>query len=330
MLKYMVTINFCILSGIVVATLLGYDEFFLEHRTGQHPERPARVNSIVNTLKDDGLWDKLVPVTGRVEPDAWIGLIHSDEYVARLESACRSHLPFIDCPDSAISSDSFEVARQAVAVTLAACDAIISDQADNGFCPLRPPGHHAEHDRSMGFCLFNNIAVAGRYLQKQHGLRRILILDWDVHHGNGTQHSFERDDSVFYASLHQHPATLYPGTGWPNERGEGPGKGFTLNLPLEPSATDEDCLEMFRTNFLPAARDFRPDFVLVSAGYDGHRDDPLAQLNMTEEGYNAMTREIKDFAEEYCGGRLLSLLEGGYNLEALSSCVVGHVEVLLS
>ena len=311
-----------------MSTLLGYDKIFLQHRTGEHPERPARLISIVEHLQRDGLWEELVDIKERVKPDPWIEQIHTAGYINRLKAACENGAPYIDCPDSAICPESFEVARQAVAVTLAACDAIISGQANNGFCALRPPGHHAERDRSMGFCLFNNIAVAGRYLQKRHGLKKILILDWDVHHGNGTQHSFECDDTVFYTSIHQHPATLYPGTGWPHERGEGPGRGFTLNLVLEPGAEDDDCLEMFRDNFLPAARDFNPDFVLVSAGFDGHRLDPLAQLNMTEEGYKIMTWEIKKFAEEYCQGRLLSLLEGGYHLEALSNCVAEHIGVL--
>lgn len=181
----------------------------------------------------------------------------------------------------------------------------------------------------MGFCLFNNVAVAGRYLRKQHGLQNILILDWDVHHGNGTQHSFEKDNTVFYCSIHQHPATLYPGTGWPNEFGQGMGRGYTLNLPLEPGAGDEQCLDFFRTNFLPVARDFNPDFVLISAGFDGHRKDPLAQLNMTEQGFDTMTGEMMDFAEKYCNGRLLSLLEGGYQLGTLNNCVAQHLEVLM-
>jgi acetoin utilization deacetylase AcuC-like enzyme len=312
-----------------VVTALGYDEVFLQHRTGEHPERSARLTSIVENLKREGLWEQLALVGERVVPDEWIEMNHSQKYIARLKSACENGLPFIDCPDSVICGDSYEVARQAVSVTLAACDAIVGGAAANGFCPVRPPGHHAEYDRSMGFCLFNNVAIAARYLQRRHGLKRILILDWDVHHGNGTQHSFERDDTVFYCSLHQHPASLYPGTGWPNEFGEGPGRGYTLNLPLEPGAGDEECLDLFHTNFLPVAREFRPSFVLISAGFDGHRKDPLAQLNMTEAGFNAMTAEMKALAEEHCRGRLLSVLEGGYQLGALGSCVVDHVKILM-
>ena len=313
-----------------MATALGYDETFLRHRTGMHPERPARLTSIVETLKREGLWEQLAAVRERVAPDDWIREIHAQEYVERLERSCQEGLPFIDCPDSAICADSYEVARAAVSVVLAACDMIMAGEVENGFCAVRPPGHHAERDRSMGFCLFNNVAIAARYLQKRHGVKRVVILDWDVHHGNGTQHVFERDDTVFYCSLHQHPATLYPGTGWPGEVGEGPGRGFTLNLPLAPGAGDEEFLEGYRTSFLPAAADFLPGFLLVSAGFDGHRKDPLAQLNLTEEGYGRMTEGNKGWARQQCGGRLLSVLEGGYQLGALSSCVATHVRALMA
>jgi len=312
-----------------VATLLGYDDMFLQHLTGQHPERPARLTSIIETLKQNQLYDKLFPVDHNIDPDPWILQIHSAEYVARLKSSCENGMPFIDSPDSAICADSYEVARRAVAVTLRACDLIMTGVAENGFCPLRPPGHHAEQDRSLGFCLFNNIAVASRYLQRHHGLKRILILDWDVHHGNGTQNTFLRDDSVFYCSMHQHPATLFPGTGWPNEFGEGPGRGYTLNLPLEPGAADQECLELYNDNFLPVAREFRPDFILISAGFDGHYQDPLAQLNMTEAGFEQLIHQTKDLARQYCQGRLLSLLEGGYHLGALANCVKQHIEILM-
>jgi len=312
-----------------VATLLGYDDMFLQHQTGQHPERPARLTSIIETLKQNQLYDKLVPVDQSIDPDPWILQIHSSEYVARLKSSCENGMPFIDSPDSSICPASYEVARRAVAVTLWACDLIVTGVAENGFCPLRPPGHHAEHDRSLGFCLFNNIAIACRYLQRRHGLKKILILDWDVHHGNGTQNTFLRDDSVFYCSMHQHPATLFPGTGWPDEFGEGPGRGYTLNLTMEPGASDQECLELYNDNFLPVAREFRPDFILVSAGFDGHRQDPLAQLNMTEAGFEQLIRQTKELARQYCGGRLLSLLEGGYHLGALANCVKQHIEILM-
>ncbi len=311
-----------------MATLFGYDEIFLQHRTGNHPERPARLTSILEELNRHNLLEQFLQVENTPEPDEWIKKVHNSEYIERLAEACDKELPFIDTPDSAICADSCRVARRAVAITLGACDMIMAGEADNGFCALRPPGHHAEHDRSMGFCLFNNVAIAAKYLQLHHGLKRILILDWDVHHGNGTQHTFERDATVFYGSLHQHPATLYPGTGWPNEFGEGPGRGFTLNMPLAPGDGDKECLELFRENFLSVAREFRPQFILVSAGFDGHRKDPLAELQMTEDGFNELTRQTKALAQECCGGRLLSVLEGGYHLAALSACVLGHIRLL--
>lgn len=310
--------------------MLGYDKVFLEHRTGEHPECPERLGAIMAKLERKGLLDELVEVERRVEPDKWIETIHTQTYIDRLKRACQDHEPYIDSADSAICPDSYRVAREAVGVALGACEMIMMGQASNGFCALRPPGHHAEHDKSMGFCLFNNIAIASKYLQQQHGLKRILILDWDVHHGNGSQHSFEADDTVFYCSLHQDPATLYPGTGRPDEVGVGKGRGYTLNLALEPGTGDEAYMEMFRSCFLTAARDFRPNFVLVSAGYDGHRNDPLAQLNLTEKAYGQMTREVKGLAREFCDGRLLSLLEGGYDLETLGDCVLGHVKELMN
>lgn len=303
---------------------------FLSHRTGDHPERPERLTSIVEKLKRDGLWDQLRPITETVPPDTWIRMIHSEQYLERLNHACRDGQAYIDTPDSAICPDSYRVAHQATALALAACDIIMAGKAKNGFCALRPPGHHAEKDRSMGFCLLNNVAIAGRYLQRNHGLEKILILDWDAHHGNGTQHSFEADNTVFYASIHQHPDTLYPGTGRPEETGRDGGEGFTLNLTLAPGQGDQQCLKLFREDFLPKAQDFEPDFVLISAGFDGHRDDPLAQLNMTKTGYETMTNEIKNLAQNYSQGRVLSFLEGGYQLEALSDCVAGHLRVLMN
>ncbi len=315
--------------GRVLGTALGYDDVFLQHRTGAHPERPARLTSICEHLKRDGLWERLVRVGCRVEADGWIREVHSGDYIERLVGACEAALPFIDVPDSAICDDSYKVACEAVGAVLGVCDLVMEGEVANGFCAVRPPGHHAEADRSMGFCLFNNVAVAARYLQKRHGLRRVLILDWDVHHGNGTQHIFERDNTVYYCSLHQHPATLFPGTGWPNEMGEGLGRGYTLNLAMEPGAGDGEWLEMFETNFLPAARDFRPEFVLVSAGFDGHRRDPLAQTNLSYEGYRRMSELTVELAREYCGGRLVSILEGGYQLGVLSQCVATHLETMM-
>jgi acetoin utilization deacetylase AcuC-like enzyme len=311
------------------STALGFSDLFLNHKTGSHPERPARLTAISKALQGAGIWDRMTRVTARTEPDAWILDLHKQVYVERLRQACENGDPFIDCPDSAICPASFEVAREAVSLTLALCDEIMHGRSENGFCAIRPPGHHAESDRSMGFCLFNNVAIACRYIQRFHRLKRVLVLDWDVHHGNGTQHLFEDDNTVFYGSLHQHPASCYPGTGWPAECGEGEGKGYTLNLPQEPGCSDAKWLDDFRSLFLPVARDFRPDFVLISAGFDAHEADPLAQLNLTEEAFAEMTKEMKTLSREFCQGRLLSVLEGGYNLGALGASVSEHVKHLM-
>ena len=284
---------------------------------------------IIEYLKEQDYYEQLVGITRRVQPDGWIREIHAASYMDRLQDACEHGVAFIDCPDSAISPASYNVAREAVAVTLACCDEIMTEKVSNGFCALRPPGHHAEHDYSMGFCLFNNAAVAGRYLQKRHGLKRIFILDWDVHHGNGTQHTFERDPSVFYASLHQHPSTLFPGTGWAKEIGIDAGRYTTLNLPMEPGTEDGTWLDAFRKKVLPALDRFEPNFIIVSCGFDADSSDMIAEINLTQEAFVTMTQDICSAARRHCGGRLLSLLEGGYNLETLGPLAGAHVENLL-
>jgi acetoin utilization deacetylase AcuC-like enzyme len=193
------------------------------------------------------------------------------------------------------------------------------------FAAIRPPGHHAEANHPMGFCLFSNVAVAARYLQQHHGLGKIAIVDFDVHHGNGTQAVFDEDPTVYFVSMHQHPRTCYPGTGYESEIGSGPGRGFTLNVPFMPGSTDDAWVGALQMKILPELEKFKPDFVLISAGFDAHADDPLAQMSLTEVGYLRMTRILSNFAEEHCGGRLVSALEGGYDLRALGRSVVQHV-----
>jgi len=225
--------------------------------------------------------------------------------------------------DTSVSRDSWRAALLSAGGVLEACERVASGTWRNAFCALRPPGHHAERDRSMGFCLFNNVAVAARALRERHGIERVAILDWDVHHGNGTQHLFERDPSVLYASLHQWP--LYPGTGAASERGVGDGEGTTVNRPMPAGSNDADWLGELEAHVLPAMEDFRPGFVLISAGFDAHRLDPLASVALTEDGYAAMTRRLVELAARTAGGRLVSVLEGGYHLEALASSVEAHV-----
>ncbi|MDD4891869.1 MAG: histone deacetylase, partial [Phycisphaerae bacterium] len=244
-------------------TGLLYDPRFLDHDTGpDHPERPDRLRTIIDGVNTSGLAGRLTMLKARPAALDDVLAIHSQQYIDRLRDACVSGERYIDTPDSAICPKSFEIALLAAGGVLAACDAVMAGEVDNAFCAIRPPGHHCERDRSMGFCLLNNSAIAARYVQSRHGLRRVLILDWDVHHGNGTQHAFESDGFVFYCSLHEHPGFLYPGTGYAFERGEGLGAGQILNLPMLPHADDATYHSAFLTRFMPAALAFEPEFIL--------------------------------------------------------------------
>jgi acetoin utilization deacetylase AcuC-like enzyme len=209
-----------------------------------------------------------------------------------------------------------------------AADAVARGEAGRAFCAVRPPGHHAERSNAMGFCFFNNVAIAAEYLRHQHGIERIAILDWDVHHGNGTQHYFEADPNVFFCSIHQHPDTLYPGTGYAEERGTGAGMGATLNVPMAPGSGDEEYRRAFETTILPALDRFRPEFLLISAGFDAHRADPLGHIKLSTEMFGWMTLHAMELARRHCGGRIVSVLEGGYDLTALADSVQAHLEVL--
>jgi len=204
----------------------------------------------------------------------------------------------------------------------------MTGQATNVFCAVRPPGHHAEHAQAMGFCFFNNVAIGARYLQEKYGLERIAIVDWDVHHGNGTQHLFEEDPTVFYISLHEDPSHCYPGTGHRSEKGKGPGLGYTLNFPFPPRSGDWDYLEVLEEEVIPALAAFRPDCLIISAGFDAHANDPLAHMRLSRTGFARMGRVLAFFAQEYCQFRLITVLEGGYNLEVLEDCVEDHIRIL--
>jgi acetoin utilization deacetylase AcuC-like enzyme len=225
------------------------------------------------------------------------------------------------------------VAVKAAGGVLAAVDAVMDGKVANAFCAVRPPGHHALKDKAMGFCIFNNVAIAARYIQRtgsvsrQAAPARILIIDWDVHHGNGTQAAFDDDPTVFYFSIHRSP--FYPGTGAATDSGTGKGAGSKLNVPMERGATDADYIAVFKEKLIPAARQFKPDFVLISAGFDAHEDDPLGGMKLTSRGYAELTRIAKGIAQEHCGGRLVSVLEGGYNARALAESVEAHIRVLM-
>ena len=304
-----------------------YDPICLKHDPGRaHPERSARLVATMERLEAEPWFEELVPVAAEPCPPEWLESVHAPEYVARAEAVCRAGAPYLDVPDVGISRDSFDVARIAAGAGIALADRLMAGEIDNGFSLARPPGHHAERALALGFCLFNNVAVLARYLQRRHGLEKILILDWDVHHGNGTQHTFEEDPTVLYASLHQYP--FYPGTGAASEEGSGRGRGTTLNCPMPAGARDALYEEAFRTRVLPAIDAFGPDAVLLSAGFDAHADDPLAAVELSTDCYRWMSERIVETADRHAGGRVLSLLEGGYHLEALPRCVAAHLEHL--
>jgi acetoin utilization deacetylase AcuC-like enzyme len=298
-----------------------YHADFLKHDTGSHPENAGRLVAIMNGLEKTGLIDSLIriePILANIEQ---IRYIHSSDYIQMVKDFSSIGMP-LD-PDTPTSEHSFKTALLAAGGVIAAVDAVIGG-LDSVFALVRPPGHHAEPDRGMGFCLFNNVAIAARYAQAQ-GLEKVLIVDWDVHHGNGTQKAFYEDDSVLYFSIHQSPH--FPGTGKINEIGSGKGEGFTINVPLPQGAEDADYIYVFEKVLLPAARQFKPDIILVSAGQDGHKNDLLSEMNLTSGGFGQMTQILKSLAAEVCGGKLVLALEGGYDY--MTESIVTIFRVLL-
>jgi len=293
-----------------------------------HPESPNRLRAIMQQLEQSGTLARVTRIEPRKAEDEWITQVHTPNYVASLKQhAPTSGRVSLD-PDTSMSPGSLNAAYLAAGGALAGVDAIMAGQVDQVFCAVRPPGHHAEAGRAMGFCLYNNVAIAARYVQKKHGLSRVLIVDWDVHHGNGTQHSFEDDPSVLFFSTHQYPH--YPGSGWVTERGKGDGEGFTINVPMEAGEGDEAYQAVFLKSLVPAADEFKPEFVIISAGFDAHKDDPLASMELTEAGYADLTGIVAGIARRHAEGRILSSLEGGYNLTALAASVDAHINALLN
>jgi acetoin utilization deacetylase AcuC-like enzyme len=320
---------------------------FVDHRTGpHHPERPDRIRAIAAAVRAAGLVDSANPFSefsldfGAFPPPAgkllelpeptpadekWIELIHPRSHIEHVRHVCEIGGGVLDQGDTPVSPESFDVAKLAVGAVLQACDAVIAGTAARAFAAVRPPGHHAEPDRAMGFCLFANVAIAARYLQARHGIGKIAIVDFDVHHGNGTQAAFEADPSILFISLHQDPRTCYPGSGYAWETGEGAGQGTVINLPMDPGSGDAEYLAAFHGRVLPALDAFKPEMLLISAGFDAHRDDPLAQIELSEEAFEQMTRLLVQAADVHTKGRLISALEGGYNLRALGRSVVRHL-----
>lgn len=305
------------------------DERFRRHATGAgHPESPARLTIIRDALNSAGLLD----ACQRIEPvpvsDAVMQYVHTREYLTRLDAACRQGYPYIDVPDSAICPESYEIAKLAAGGVVEAARLVAGGELKRAFCAVRPPGHHAEADRSLGFCLLNNIAIAACVLKREFKLDRLLILDFDVHHCNGTQHTFDADPSVLVISLHGHPNYLYPGTGFAEEVGVGPGRGYTMNIPFAPGATDDDYRAAFSDRIIPAVARYAPRMILVSAGFDAHDEDPLGNLALSDDIFAWMTRAIVELAERHADGRVVSVLEGGYDAGVLSRCVPEHVRLL--
>lgn len=301
-----------------------YDPRMMEHETPPgHPECSDRLVQIVHAI-DSAQFLKPVWHTPDEVHLRWVETVHSRAYIRRIEEACLSGETALDA-DTGICDESFTAARLAAGSALRAVDLAMEKNAPV-FAAVRPPGHHACHSRAMGFCLFNNCAIAARYAQNAHGCKRVLIIDWDVHHGNGTQDAFYNDPSVLFFSCHQHP--LFPGTGAAEETGGGRGLGYTINVPLPPGTDGATVRDVFEERLLPAASEFAPDLVLLSAGFDAHREDPLGGLHLEDNHFSELAMWVRVFAKEYCGGRVVSILEGGYNLDVLGRSVVAHLEGL--
>jgi len=304
------------------------DPRFLLHEPGQgHPERPERLLALLARLERSGLRSQLDEVAATSVSIETIERVHARGHAERIDRAAAAGEDAVDSPDANLSLQTHDVARLAAGGALAAIGHVMSGEWQNAFVAARPPGHHAEENLAMGFCFFNNVAIAARELQAQHGIERVAIVDWDVHHGNGTQHLFDADPSVFYASLHQYPH--YPGTGAESERGRGHGEGATLNCPLSAGTGDHEWLDAFERKVLPAIDAFAPQFVLISAGFDAHRRDPLSSTLVGEETYGRMTELLLGLANTHANGRVVSILEGGYDLEGLSASVEKHVAALV-
>ncbi len=309
-------------------TGLVYGDVYLQHNTGPgHPDRPERLTAMVDRLKQKGLLEQMLAIKPAPAAIEWVTTIHSQQYVERLKKGCEEGVPFMDTRDSPVCKATFEVALNAVGGILAAADAVMEGKIRNAFCAVRPPGHHALRDQAMGFCYFNNVAIAARYLQEKHKLAKVLIVDWDVHHGNGTQAAFDGDPTVFYFSVHQHP--FYPRTGLATDRGVGKAVGTKLNVPLPAGSGDAEYKKAFEEQLRPAALAFKPDFVLISCGFDAHEGDLLGRMKVTTPCYAELTRIVKGIAEKCCGGRLVSVFEGGYNLDNLASAAEAHVRALM-
>ncbi len=309
-------------------TALIHHPIYEKHDTGPgHPETPLRYTAVMNVLREDEkFWSRLVEITPEKASKGLIQAAHTPQHYKRVEGAFAHGQDRLDA-DTTISMRSFEAGLYAAGGAIAGVDAVMQGTAGNAFVVVRPPGHHATSEHAMGFCLFNNVAVAARYAQNNYkDVERVAIIDWDVHHGNGTQGIFYDDPTVHFFSMHQYP--WYPGSGSRGETGFGRGLGSTLNVPVKANTSADEQTRMFEGALEAIAKNFKPDLIMISAGFDAHLTDPLGQLRLEDKDFSAMTKTVKKWANEVCSGRIVSCLEGGYNLDTLGGAVKSHVSEL--
>jgi acetoin utilization deacetylase AcuC-like enzyme len=305
-----------------------YHPMFEKHNPGPgHPESPERLQSIQSFLKNKGFnnrYDLIKPEPASTET---VSLVHAASYVESIANLIGVKRYVLDIGDTVLNEFSAEAAFLAAGAAEKSVELIFNEGYDKVFCAVRPPGHHAEYDGARGFCIFNNIAIAARIAQKRNYVKRILIIDWDLHHGNGTQNTFYQDDSVFYFSMHQFP--FFPGSGRDFETGEGKGKGFTFNIPLTSGTSEDEYIKIFESSLKKIESVFKPELILISAGFDAHELDPIGGMMITNEGYYKLTEITARLAQKYCGGRIISFLEGGYSFSGLSESIYEHLRCLL-
>ena len=305
---------------------LVYDPIYLEHDTGQHVENASRLRQVMSHLEESHLSEQLVSLSPQPASVGQLAMVHAEEHISRIRNQAQRGGGWLD-GDTVMSPASYEVALYAAGGAIKAVEAVMNKEVDSAFALVRPPGHHATCWQAMGFCLFNNIAIAAKHALANLGVKRLLIADFDVHHGNGTQEAFYTDPSVLYFSTHQYP--FYPGTGSIEEDGAGEGKGATVNMPLPGWCGDEEYLRVFEQVLVPLARRFKPQLILVSAGFDAHWADNISLMQVSVSGYARMAEIFKGLAAELCGGRLVFALEGGYYLPALAASIRATLDVLL-
>jgi acetoin utilization deacetylase AcuC-like enzyme len=314
-------------TAATLNTAILADPVYRRHEPGTgHPERPERYDAVVDALTGAGLMKSLGRIESRVASDDEIALCHGRAYIQKVKQEIGAGAHELSTGDTNVSAYSLDVALKAVGGALNAVDAVMDRKAQNAFCVVRPPGHHARPNQGMGFCIFNTVAIAARHAQKKYGIGKVLIADWDVHHGNGTQDTFYEDGSVLFFSTHQSP--WYPGTGAAAETGHGKGEHCTINCPLPAGSGRAEILEAFQKQLAPAAERFRPELVLISAGFDSRIHDPLGRFTLDDQDFADLTALLLEIADKHAGGRLVSMLEGGYSLSGLASGATAHVKAL--